>query len=308
MRRLPGTLIVIPLMLCFVACNLITTQSTLVETPVVSSLQTILPSAIHPPTEESIQNDDETPTPNVTAIQPTQLPTVQEAIVLISPSSGSTITSPITVSGAADSTFEQNIGVSITGEDGKVLVSSNALIQAELGKRGDFSTSLDFQTDHSQPGRISVFDTSARDGSLNHLASVEVILNCCQSIVGEPAVADTNLERIIIKQPSSKAEVSGGKISLQGEAQDAFENHISISLCGEGGNGSPDTVCGTKDNHLADSSANIQTEEMGGRGPFAGELTYHITSPITGSIKVYITSPRDGGIVHLTSISVRLLP
>jgi len=87
------------------------------------------------------------------------------------------VSSPVLVTGNSNPTFEQHLGIQVLGEDGTVIGQGAATIAADWGQRGNFEAEVIFESPPSdQPGRIVVFDTSARDGGLLHLSSVEVTL------------------------------------------------------------------------------------------------------------------------------------
>jgi hypothetical protein len=79
-------------------------------------------------------------------------------------------------------------------------------------------------------------------------------------------------------------------------------------LCGAGGSGTPNDLCGTEDNILASGNAFINSPDVGQPGPFAGELTYSVSEPTSARIVVFAASARDGGLLHVNSIPILLLP
>jgi hypothetical protein len=68
--------------------------------------------------------------------------------------------------------------VRVRDEEGREIGTGHATIRAPLGGRGPFRGTIRYRLrdNRSQPGRIEVYDTSARDGQLLHLSSVEVTL------------------------------------------------------------------------------------------------------------------------------------
>jgi hypothetical protein len=245
----------------------------------------------------------DTPLP---ALTPTAAASLQEVIQILSPATGSSVTSPVIISGLADGTFEQALVVQITDENGAVLTIAPTLIAAELGQRGPFEAEAPFGVSHDQPGRLSVFSTSARDGGLTHLASVEVTLlaaGTAQLVTAEPRG-----EVHVIESPAILSTIQGGVVHLSGFSEYVFENNLLLALCGEGGSGEPDLVCGTKDNILATGFTTVRSPDIGQPGPFEADLTFTLPRAMAGRIAVYSDSPRDGGILHLTSQEVRLEP
>ncbi len=100
-----------------------------------------------------------------------------EEIVIISPSRGMTITSPITVSGMASSPFEQTVVAAVLDGSGAQIGVATGSIAGEMGARGPFTVTVPFSVPfNSQPGRVQVFTESPRDGAIEHLGSVTVAI------------------------------------------------------------------------------------------------------------------------------------
>lgn len=100
-----------------------------------------------------------------------------EEIVIISPSRGMTITSPITVSGMASSPFEQTVVAAVLDGSGAQIGVATGSIAGEMGARGPFTVTVPFTVPfNSQPGRVQVFTESPRDGAIEHLSSVTVAI------------------------------------------------------------------------------------------------------------------------------------
>ncbi len=233
-------------------------------------------------------------------------PQASEAILILTPGNTSSVTSPVQVAGEADPTFEQNLVVQITDADGAVVATQPTTIQAAAGARGPFNVLVPFTATVAGPGRISVFSTSPRDGGLIHLASVEVTLLSGGIAVIVPGQPHT--ETHIILEPAPQAQMSGGTLHLSGYSAYVFESQLSLAVCGEGGSGAPEPVCGTADNVLATGTTAIASPDVGQPGPFASLLAYHVSTTAPARLAVYSRSPRDGGIVHLTSVPVSLAP
>ncbi len=254
--------------------------------------------------------------PEATAAPATTVPTLGadggeelsglEAILFSLPGNGSVVTSPVTVQGQSRPTFEQNLVVAVYDENGQVLALQPTTIQADAGSPGDFSADLAFVVANEQPGRISVYETSAMDGGILHLSSVEVTLS--PSGPANIVPADFHFESIYITLPVAAHEVPSGTFTVSGMSDYYFESQLGLLLCGPGGQGAGDDLCGTIDNVLAQSVAMIDSPEMGLPGPFSGELTYTVTEPTPARIVVYASSPRDGGWLHISSIPIVLVP
>lgn len=269
------------------------------------------PSSYPAPTQPNvILLAPETPAAAYPAEQaPTEAPPAlpPEAILIHEPGPASRVISPLHLSGESNPTFEQNLQVLISAEDNRMITATSAQIQKEAGQRGPFSAEIRFATPKEQPGRISVSDISARDGGILHLNSVEVTL--LPSGTAEiKAPAEQTTEKIAIFSPSAGETVSGGNLEFSGYAEYVFEGVLNVKLCGEGGNGAPDPVCGTEDNIIAQGTISLNSPDVGQPGPFQGALTYQVSQPVQARLAVFGLSPRDGGLTHLNSVTVNLAP
>jgi LysM repeat protein len=117
------------------------------------------------------------PRPRLTPVAPAPSPCTCEEIAILDPGRGVTVTNPIAVSGIAASPFEQTVVVRVLDGSGGSIGLASAVIAGEYGQRGPFSVTVPFTVPaNSQPGRIQVFTESPRDGALEHLSSVSVML------------------------------------------------------------------------------------------------------------------------------------
>lgn len=102
-------------------------------------------------------------------------------------------------------------------------------------------------------------------------------------------------ERIIISSPGQNAAVSS-PFTLEGLAQSPFEAQLGARLTDFNG------VI------LAEAYPRVQAQ-MGVVGPYSEEISFMLEERDTiARLSVYSTSPRDGGLVHLSSVIVRLNP
>ena len=228
-----------------------------------------------------------------------------EAIVILQPGLNSFIVSPVTVEGQSRPTFEQNLVVAIYGEDGARLAQQPTTLDSPAGEPGNYSIEVSFEVGSEQPGRISVYETSALDGGIVHLSSVEVTLTVGEAVITPPTLG---LESIDIQAPAPMMEISGGVFTVSGFSDYFFESNLGLVLCGGGGSGAPNDLCGTEDNVLASGNAMIDAPDVGMSGPFSGELTYSVSEPTPARIVVFAASPRDGGWMHVSSIPILLSP
>jgi len=114
--------------------------------------------------------------------------------------------------------------------------------------------------------------------------------------------------RLRITSPQPGEEISGGGFTMMGYGGPAFENTVVVYLCGEGGEGAPDAVCGTEDNILFSAPATIHAQDIGFPGPFDLNIPYSVSQRTNARLSVAIFSMRDGGLEDLVSTWVILQP
>jgi hypothetical protein len=286
------------------ATTLPATVTTAPPTPTLApdSTETVSTGTVPPPATATAAPVEASAT---VAATPTADP-AQEVILLLAPGTTSAVTSPVHVAGEADSTFEQNLVIQVTDQDGAVLATMPTTIQSEMGTRGPFAADVDFSVAADQPGRISVYSASARDGGLVHLASVEVTLLAAGTASILPAAPHDEVHQIF--SPGLLESVTGGSVHVTGFSEYVFESTLSLALCGEGGSGAPDLICGTVDNLIASGTALIEAPEVGQPGPFDTDLSYAVGGPTRARLVVYSLSARDGGILHLSSVEISIAP
>ncbi|MHB0857614.1 MAG: LysM peptidoglycan-binding domain-containing protein [Anaerolineae bacterium] len=117
-----------------------------------------------------------TPTPSPTPTASSDVPVVQEELIIAAPARDADVTSPVTVTGWGRG-FENSLAVDIFDENGETIGQGYVTIDAELGQIGPFTGTVEFTAPASaQMGRISVYSISPRDGAIEHLTSVSVNL------------------------------------------------------------------------------------------------------------------------------------
>lgn len=278
-----------------------------------NALAVALPSPTATPTAAPTQAPALPPTPTLPAPQPTdeaaptQPPAAHtpagpggdkppaEAILIESLGSGSKVASPFTIKGTADPVFESTLQVEVRDEGGSIIGVGIAMIHADIGQRGPFEATVEFTPPAApQPGRISIFSSSARDGHVTHLASVNVTL-LPSGGASDIKPAPEHPEEISIQSPALSEVVSGGTAHIKGVAAPIFEQALRVAIVDASG-------------AIVGSSSVIVQGEAGKPGRFEADVPYAVGSEQPGSIQVYFTSPRDGGIVHLSSVEVTLRP
>lgn len=119
---------------------------------------------------------DVVPVPPDDPPPPDEMPRVQEEIVITSPSLNDEVSSPVTITGWGRG-FENTLAVDVLDENGVVIAQGFVMIDADLGQIGPFTGTIEFTAPATtQPGRISVYAVSPRDGAIEHLNSVSVTL------------------------------------------------------------------------------------------------------------------------------------
>lgn len=96
-------------------------------------------------------------------------------IVVTSPKSGDTVTSPVKISGRA-SVFEGTLNLRIKDATGAVLAEDFTTCSLGAPEWGDFEATLNYSVSSSQSGTIEVYTISAKDGSIDDIVSISVTL------------------------------------------------------------------------------------------------------------------------------------
>jgi len=220
-----------------------------------------------------------------------------EAILLLTPGSGSHLVDHVHIEGEADSTFEQTLVVEVVllGDPETVLAREPVIIQAELGQRGPFSADLSLTGagPSDQPGEVRVYATSPRDGGVTHLATTQVTIG---SGAADVRPAEPAPERIAIFSPSPAAVVRGGTAHVEGQALASFEQTLVARIYAADG-----TLIGQ-------APITVQAADYGAWGPFAVDVPYTAASAGAGRISVLDPSPAFGQTLHLASVEIQIEP
>lgn len=97
------------------------------------------------------------------------------AILLDSPAQGETVSSPVLLTGTAN-TFEATFRIAIYDAAGNIIADEFATATSGTGTRGTFEVSVPFDMATAGPGVIRVYESSARDGSPVNVVDVLVYL------------------------------------------------------------------------------------------------------------------------------------
>jgi hypothetical protein len=231
---------------------------------------------------------------------PSQAPTSnsttsgEESILILEPGPGSRLISPLHVSGVADPTFEQTLGIQVVLDDGKPLAIGPVYIEAEAGQRGPFTVDIPFEIEGERQAFIQIFSTSPRDGGITHLNSVGVILansgdRSISTVVAYP-------ERITIFQPTQNSQVNGGTVHVEGFALASFEQTLLVEIHNVDGE-----VVGLQ-------PVTVNAPDLGQPGPFSIDVNYSVDQTGPGRVVVRDVSPAFDGDVHRASVEVELSP
>ncbi|MFZ0545691.1 MAG: Gmad2 immunoglobulin-like domain-containing protein [Candidatus Promineifilaceae bacterium] len=245
------------------------------------------------PTEATAQVEaPATAVPEPTAEPANGAPPGQEAILITEPGPGWRLTSPIHVSGMADPTFEQNLVVRLSLEDGTELSVTPVTISADVGQRGPFEVDIPFSVSGEQRAFLQVYATSARDGGITHLSSVSITI----ADSGEESRPEFEPmdEWIVISDPVLNASVSGGVIYIEGVAMASFEQTLQVEVLDETG-----AVIGAQ-------PVIVEAPDLGQPGPFVLALPYTEGATGAGRVVVRDISPASGEDVHVASVEIRL--
>jgi heat shock protein HslJ len=152
------------------------------------------------------------------ADQPETADDTPETILILSPGPGSAVTSPVIITGESDYAFEGTLAVEITALEAETAVPTGngfaMLNVSEIGQRGPYSGEVNFESPTAPtPGRISVFMISARDGHIEHLASVPVTL-LPAGATPDIKTADLHPEAIAIHSPQRLTTLTDGSVHV----------------------------------------------------------------------------------------------
>lgn len=101
-------------------------------------------------------------------------------------------------------------------------------------------------------------------------------------------------EAILILTPGNGSRVSS-PVVVSGEADPTFEQSLAARLV-------------TIDGEELVMEPGIIAANLGQRGPFEIEVPFNVQEEVQAWIQVFASSARDGGITHLSSVAVTLLP
>lgn len=270
------------------------------------ALLSILAACSTPSLEPPLPAPTSTPVPSppvASATSPSEAPiptasqrpeALEEAILILEPGPGSRLTSPARVAGIADPTFEQTLVVRIVLDEGAELAIQPVTIAADIGQRGTFEGDVPFTVSEERNALIQVYDQSARDGGIIHLASVGVILipEGSQEIM----LGAYQPEAIIIDQPTPGEVISGGVVHVEGFGLASFEQTLIVE------------VRDVEGNVVGSMPIIVNAPDWGIPGPFSADVPYVVAAEGPGRILVIDPLPVFDGLGHISSIEITLAP
>lgn len=154
------------------ACELLGAPATARPT----ATRTATPTATSSPTPAPSATPTPSPTPSPTlSPAPTGYTSPRGTITVDQPRAFARATSPLAVSGAA-SLFEASFSWRVVDLAGKELASGNGQASAGAPERGTFSFSAAFTVTTDTYGYVEVTSHSAKDGSVDDMARVPLVL------------------------------------------------------------------------------------------------------------------------------------
>ena len=206
----------------------------------------------------------------------------QVAISVTEPARGATVKVPLTVKGTA-SVFEATVVISAESADGsETFCKTFATASEGAPGTGSFQAQIAFPPPSSPTdGRIRVYSVSPKDGSIQNLVTVPVVISSDQ-----PA--------IVVTSPLCSDEVKS-PVTVKGTAS-VFEAALVV------------VVKDSLGNELARANV-LASEGAPGRGTFSTDLTFPPpTGSENGTIEAFNTSAADGSIINVFSVPVTLSP
>ena len=100
---------------------------------------------------------------------------VTPAILVESPLPFQAVSSPLEATGTAN-TFEATFQYELTDENGNVIAKNFVTATSGSGVRGTFDVTIPFGVPNQGPGKLTVFEVSAKDGSRIHQVSIPLTL------------------------------------------------------------------------------------------------------------------------------------
>jgi len=235
------------------------------------------------------------------SLQPSAAPTPLpislplEKVSIQRPGPGAQITSPVRVTGRAGPTWNNGVLLRLIGEDGRVIIEKKTTLFSNPGNAGLFSETLSFETPAvAESARLEVHNFSRRDGKLDHIGSVHVIL---LSVGAERMYWDIQgAEQLTVLTPEQEEIVQGGSVLVHGAGWVVTDVPLKIEIYNR------------LDELVGNAETRVQSDAPGVLGYFDVDVPYQVDVEQLGRIVVYEPDGNIPGIRHLTSLYVYLKP
>jgi hypothetical protein len=205
------------------------------------------------------------------------------------------VTSPLRVWGQAGPAYLNQVEIRLVGEDGRVIATHRDYLYALPGNLGPYNTEFEFDTSSlAEAARLEVRNYDPHDGKLNHLNSVDLILLS----LGSPRThySIQGPEKLKINTPIENEIIEGNSVSITGVGWPDTDQPLHVEITNSAGE-----VIGA-------GLFKFDPHEIGLAAPFEVEVTYETSGSQIARIAVYEESDTIPGMLHFTSIVVRLRP
>jgi hypothetical protein len=238
----------------------------------------------------------ENPAPGATpSVTPTQVSLRPEKVTILRPADGSMVVSPLRVVGQAGPAYLNRVEINLIGEDGRLIAEHHDYLYALPGNLGPYNTVFEFETPHlAEAARLEVRNYDPVNGQLDHLSSVDLTLLS----VGNPRIHYTihGPEKLQINSPYANEIIEGNSVIVSGVGWPDTEEPLHVEIINSAGE-----VIGS-------GLFKFKPHEIGVAAGFEIELNYRVDSFQLARIAVYEMSNTIPGMLHYSSIPVRLRP
>ncbi|MGH9457021.1 MAG: Gmad2 immunoglobulin-like domain-containing protein [Thermoanaerobaculia bacterium] len=129
------------------------------------------PSPTDPPSAPAVTVTDASPVPPAAGVD-----RGAGNVILETPAHGSMVaTNPVTVAGRAR-TFENHVGIRLEDQRGHLMKEAYATATGEIGEFNPFSTEVFITSAPGETMRVTIFETSAKDGSIRSRDAAVVLV------------------------------------------------------------------------------------------------------------------------------------
>lgn len=241
--------------------------------------------------------------------QPTATPApaggATQQITIITPLSGSTVTSPIAVSGTvALQPFERNLNYRLFGPDGALLAQGYFTTTGQENGPGAFSGAVPYTLAQPGMGRLEVVEINTADGSIRALASVMLRLSAAQAPTPGagtttpvaspmPVASPAPQQEIVLDTPAPRTVVGSPVVITGRTAKPPAGNSLSYAFRDAAGG-------------LLGSGAFPVSVTAEGTGIFNASLTFNLP-PSAGDITLEVFEPGTGGAPPVARASLVLV-